>query len=147
MLGKWKSFCVFALSALLSVGFLLGVRMVSLCRLSALAGARTFYLDATSSQALRSNEITLTNFHRIRGESVRFERLLDKSAEEIAMETLALYGAELLFCESACGVQSFYAFSPELFQGVCVNGRIVNLHIAVSEKGVAVGSPMIFDGF
>ena len=147
MLGKWKSFCLLALSALLSVGFLFGVKLSSLCRLSALAGARTFYLDATSSFALRSNQITLENFNRVRGESVRFERLEEKSAEEIARETLALYGAKLLFCEKACGVTSFYAFSPQLFQGVLVNGRTVNLHIAVSETAVAVGSPMIFDGF
>ena len=147
MLGKWKSFCLLALSALLFVGFLFGVKLSSLCRLSALAGARTFYLDATSSFALRSNQITLENFNRVRGESVRFERLEEKSAEEIARETLALYGAELLFCEKACGVESFYAFSPQLFQGVLVNGRTVNLHIAVSETAVAVGSPMIFDGF
>ncbi len=147
MLGKWKSFCVLVLSVFLSVGVLLGVKVSSLCRLSALAGARTFYLDSASSVSLRSNVITLENFHRIRGESVRFERVEEKSAEEVARETLALYGAELLFCEEACGVVSFYAFSPALFQGVCVEGRTVNLHIAVSEGIVAVGSPIIFDGF
>ena len=147
MLAKWKNFCALSLSALLAVGLLFGVKMGSVCRLSALAGARTFYLDASSSQALRVNEITLENWSRIRGESVRFARAKEKSAEEIARETLALYNAELLYVEEACGVQSFYAFSPQLFQGVCVNGKTVNLHIAVSNGAVAVGSPIIFDGF
>ena len=146
MLGKCKSLCALALSALFAIFILLGIKLPTLCRLSALSGARTFYLDACGSNCLLAEEITLLNWNRIRGESVRFDRV-EQGAWELAQEMLALYSAELLFFEEACGVVSFYAFSPELFKGVCVNGCTVNLHIAVSARQVAVGSPMIFGGF
>ncbi len=59
----------------------------------------------------------------------------------------ARFCAELVFCEEAAGVTSYYLFSPFLGQGVRVAGERINLHIAVRDGQTAAGTPLIFGGF
>jgi hypothetical protein len=42
---------------------------------------------------------------------------------------------------------SYYAFSPNLPNGTQVQGKKINLHIAVSAERCTVGTPIIFGGF
>lgn len=74
------------------------------------------------------------------GESVRYE---GNCAQEIADR----FRAELLFTETAGGIENYYMYSPMLKGGVELNGYTVNLHIAVSETQTAAGTPLIFGGF
>lgn len=76
----------------------------------------------------------------VRGESVRYTGDL---AEEIAEQ----FRGELLFTEEACGVKNYYLYSPFLGEGILLNGRLVNLHIAVNGEQTAAGTPLIFGGF
>lgn len=57
------------------------------------------------------------------------------------------FRAELLFCEEAGGVTSYYFRSPLLGRGVMLDGREVNLQIAVGRGRTAVGTPLIFGSF
>lgn len=143
---KMKNY-VFALLALvLSLCFCFGMRLGYVCKLSAISGTRMFYLDDTSSQSLRVARLGLKDISRVRGESVRF-LMEDCSEREIVRVIVERYDAEILFTENACGTISFYCYAPALYTGVCVQGKTVNLHIAISNANCVVGSPIIFDGF
>ncbi|MBQ8322861.1 MAG: YwmB family TATA-box binding protein [Clostridia bacterium] len=146
-----KRFFALALSTATALGMLACVRGTNLLKFSALDGARTFYLDSASSQGLRTETLEFSDLARVRGESVRLSaettETLGDSAAEIAGAIAAKYGATVLIEESACGVTSFYAYTPAWGDTVCVAGKTVNLHIAVSETACAVGSPIIFGGF
>lgn len=53
---------------------------------------------------------------------------------------------KILFSETAAGITNYYC-SARLPYSVIIDGNVVNLHIAVSERGVKVGSPIIFGGY
>ena len=79
-------------------------------------------------------------FHAVAGESARF-------SGDVCAQLIASYRAEVLFCEEACGVTNYYCFSPLLGAGILLDGRQVNLHIAVDGGQTAAGTPVIFGGF
>ena len=135
------------LAALAVVGVMcLAFYAANLSKLSELAGERVFYLDSPSSQGVRKEELSLADIFRVEGESVRFAR--NGEAEESLVSRIRdMYGAELLFCETVCGVTSYYCYTDEWQNGVELGGVTVNLHVAVSENACAVGTPVIFDGF
>lgn len=130
------------------------------CRLAAISGERSFYLDSASSQSLCKNTLSPWEIFRVRGESVccaiadfdggRYANTAQNEetvAAEIAQAIAEKYGAEWIFSEEVCGVTSFYGYSERLAQGVRVNGARINLHVAVRDGRVAVGTPIIFGGF
>ena len=117
--------------------------LANVSRFSTLEGERVFYLESASSQGLRSEKLKFSDLFSIRGESV----ILQRSATSELQELFTELQAEVLFTEEACGVTSYYAYSPKILDGVYVQGQKVNLHVAVNESRVVVGSPIIFDGF
>ena len=133
-----------SLSLALAVGF--GLYASNVCKLDGLEGERVFYRDSASSQGLRKEELSLRDFTRIKGVSVRFE-VYGETAEGIVARITEAYGAEVLFTEEACGVTSYYCYTPKWTNGIEISGETVNLHVAVSETECAVGTPIIFDGF
>lgn len=68
-------------------------------------------------------------------------------AGDAADELRERFQAEVLFCETACGIVNEYCYSPLLGEGILLNGYTVNLHIARGEGYTAVGTPLIFGGF
>ena len=131
------SACFFALSFLCARA----------CKLKETQGTRTFYLQSPSSCARQTEQLKLFEVFFVQGESVRFCVAEEEKMETLARDILKEYNAVLVCEEEACGVISYYAFSPNLYQGVQINGKKVNLHIAVKKGEVAVGSPIIFGGF
>jgi hypothetical protein len=67
----------------------------------------------------------------------------DEIAQKIAQE----YGAYSLFKESVCGIDSYYFYSSELPFGIQLSGKRVNLHVAITDEYVVIGTPIIFGGF
>lgn len=59
---------------------------------------------------------------------------------------LSTVGGEIIFSESAAGITSYYC-SANLPYSVVIDGAVINLHIAVCENSVKVGSPIIFGGY
>ena len=57
------------------------------------------------------------------------------------------YGAEILFVESVDGVISYYGYSKDIKFLTKIKGELINLHVAVAENGVTIGSPIIFGSF
>ncbi len=109
-------------------------------------GERTFYLYSASSQARQKENITLAELSWVRGESVRFT--IDEGAgETLVKELLEECGGEIVLVEEACGVLSYYCYTPSISRRTFVEGKPVNLHIALTKTQAAVGSPIIFGGF
>lgn len=118
------------------------------CRLGEIEGKRTFYLYTPSSQATQKTTLDFLDVFHVQGESVCFEFLgTDDKKQELVQEILKKYRAELVVKEEILGTVSYYAYTPTLFKGVSVQGKRVNLHIAIGETQAAVGTPIIFGGF
>ena len=77
----------------------------------------------------------------ITGESAAYA---DRDAAFAEAERL---GARFLIEESASGVTNYYGYSPRLAGGVTLYGERINVHVAVSERGSAIGTPLIFGGY
>ena len=130
--------------ALLLAVLVLGVLAIGgVDKFSKYGGNRVFYLDSQSSQSLQKKHLSVLEIFRVRGESV----YLDGESENFVEGVLSDFAAQVLFEEEIDGVRSYYCFSPTLGEGIMVNGRKVNLHIAISDGGCALGSPIIFGGF
>ncbi len=114
-------------------------------RFSSLTGERCFYLDSPSSQCLIKKNLSLFDIPRVTGECVRFP--LSREKNEVVTDILSRYSASVLFEERIDGVTSYYCHTGDWGGGVWLNGRQVNLHIALSDTQCAVGSPIIFGGF
>ena len=152
----FKKFIILVLSVAVACAVALFVRVENISRFSALQGERTFFLNSASSQGLRTQTLSVKDIFRVKGECVRFDlkdyeggryALNGRSAEEFAQNLTKSYDAEIVVVEEACGVVSFYAYTGRWGDCIYVDGRAVNLHIAVKGTACVVGSPIIFDGF
>ena len=152
----FKKFISLALSVAVACAVALFVRVENISRFSALRGERTFFLNSASSQGLRAETLSVKDIFRVKGECVRFDlkgydggryALNGSSAEEFAQNLAKKYDAEIVMVEEACGVISFYAYTGRWGDFIYVDGRAVNLHIAVNGEICTVGSPIVFDGF
>lgn len=66
---------------------------------------------------------------------------------ETAVAEAKRLGARFLFSETAAGVTNYYGYSPRIAGGIILYGKKINVHVAVSEHGSAIGSPLIFGGY
>ena len=130
----------------LALAFGLGVFLHNTSSLSVLEGERTYYLYSPSSQAQMKDTLSVTDAFFLTGESVCFS-VAAEDKENLPKEIAELFRAELIAVESVSGVTSYYLYSTDLRGGVRVQGRKVNLHIAVSGEACVVGTPIIFGGF
>lgn len=149
---RLKNFICVALAVLFCLFFAVGVKATAATRLADIEGKRTYFLDSASSQGLRKERLTISDLTRVKGECVFTEISAYKGGRylsngEIAMEISARYGAEILIEEETDGVVSYYAYTPRWQDAVYINGKKINLHIAVNKENLAVGTPIIFDGF
>ena len=156
-LYKLKSFIQTLVALILVTGVLCFFWGMNVSRFSTIEGEHVFYLQSASSQGLRKEKLTLRDFPNIRGESVRFsilqqtgtQNMTEKEAEKIAETIAKEYDAVILFTEEIAGIKSYYAHTFRWHDGVMLEGRKVNLHIAIHLKNGegAIGSPIIFDGY
>ena len=159
-LGKLKTFVYLLIASVLFLGCVVCFRAANVSRFSVWEGRRTFFLDSASSQSLIKTELSIFDVFRIKGESVQIsieeydggkyankKNIDGQVRDEIAQAIAEEYGAYPLFKESVCGIDSYYFYSLELPFGIELNGKKVNLHVAVAEDYVAIGTPIIFGGF
>ena len=126
--------CVFAL------GIGLCVRGGGALKLTSLTGEHAYYLDSASSGAIVKTELTVWDFFRVRGESVVME---SGDPDTIA----AAFGGVRVGEERAGDTVSYYYRVAAWGGCMAIGGEAVNLHIAVGENRVVVGTPVIFGGF
>lgn len=93
------------------------------------------------SEAAYRNGGGRTAFGEVRAESVFFKGECDIDG------LLSRYRARVVLCERAGGVVNYYCRSTRLSKFTVIAGREVNLHIAVSEGGYTVGTPLIAAGY
>ena len=149
---RLKNFICVVLAVLFCLFFAVGVKSAVVTRFADIEGERVYFLDSASSQGLRKTTLSLTDLTRVKGECVfteisTFDGGMSLTKEELAQNIAARYGAEILFQEEVCGVVSYYAYTTRWQDGLYINGVKINLHIAVGEECLAVGTPIIFDGF
>ena len=102
-----------------------------------------FYCGTSSADCkeVRTDNAKFTRLflQNICGESAEFEEL---NIEEF----LSSVEGQVIFSESVAGITSYYC-SANLPYSVILDGYEINLHIAVSQTRVKVGSPIIFGGY
>ncbi|MBE7085132.1 MAG: hypothetical protein E7368_03660 [Clostridiales bacterium] len=131
-------------ATVITLGVFALVRVVNVDKFGGYVGERTYYLDSASSQSLQTDALKGLQFLRVRGESV----FLEESVDEAFLESvLRSYDASVLWIEETDGIVSYYCYTPCFEEGVHINGRKVNLHIATDNRRVVIGSPIIFGGF
>ena len=70
------------------------------------------------------------------------------SASEIeALKIIESANATLVYKSNVNGVENYYYYSPYINGKELVKGKKVNLHVAVSNEKVTVGSPLIYYGY
>ena len=105
-------------------------------------GTRYEFYTGTSSDTVLLSRSPLDKLFlpETKGESVRYRG-------DRAHEILTQFGAEILFIEEAAGVTNYYCYSSALKNGLDLNGKQVNLHVACNGEETAAGTPIIFGGF
>ena len=149
---RFRNFLRTCLALAIALSACVLVKSVNCARLADIEGKRTYFLDSASSQGLQKDVLSLFDLTRVKGECVQTEvsayadgRILTK--KEIAEEIAQRYQAEILFCEEVDGVLSYYAYVSAWSDGVWLYGQKVNLHVAVGETCMSVGTPIIFGGY
>ena len=149
---RFRNFLRTCLAVVIALGCCILVKSANGARLTDITGTRTYFLDSASSQGLQKNSLSLFDLARVKGECVQTEipaytdgRTLTK--EEIAGEIIQKYQAEILFSEEVDGVLSYYAYVSAWSDSVWLYGQKVNLHVAVGEACLSVGTPIIFGGY
>lgn len=130
-----------------AVRFLLAVGcagvLFAVCRSPVLEEGKshTFYYAENSSAPLTfSAPLAALLSGEVKGESVTY-------SGDRYQEFVQKYAARLLFEERLDGVVSYYLYSPRLVGFVRLNGKRVNLQIAVGSEQTVVGTPLIFGGW
>ena len=123
---------IFAIAALPnSVCFNSGYNYVFYCGTSS-ADCRVVRADGNA-------KLTRLFLNDVCGEGAEYKRLnID--------DFLSSFGGEIIFSESAAGITNYYC-SANLPYSVAIDGAVINLHIAVCENSVKVGTPIIFGGY
>lgn len=123
---------IFAIAALpKSVCFNDGYNYVFYCGTSS-ADCRVVRADGNA-------KLTRIFLNNVCGESAEFKEL------DIEKFLLSV-GGEIVFSESAAGITNYYC-SANLPYSVAIDGAKINLHIAVCENSIKVGTPIIFGGY
>ena len=143
-----KNFLRVSVTVLFCCIISLGVRVVSVTRLSVWEGERMFFLDSASSQALIKKELSFSELTRVKGECVSFSFQENEGGmSALRKEILKEYGAKVLFVERTREAVSYYCYTPRWQDGIYLNGVFVNLHFAFSSTQCVIGTPIIFGGF
>ncbi len=102
------------------------------------------YLNSSSSIAdiVTVKGLEILKYKNLYGESVKVD------AENFSLnKILNDFSAKLVLTEYADGVTCYYAYSPKIKYLKQVKGKLINLHVAVRQDQVTLGTPLIYGGF
>lgn len=95
-----------------------------------------------SNKIINVNKFAYPFMFNIKGESAVLEK------ETFNLQTfLTDLNAKVVDIESGETYTCYYAYSPDIKKTKVINGQAVNLHIAITDKQVKVGSPIIYGSF
>ena len=149
---QFKNTVYLLLIMLMILPALLFIKATNLSKLSSFPGERVFYLNASSSQALQKERLTIPDLFFVEGERITLpiedlEEDRYEMSEKIARYIAKEFDAKILLQESASDVISYYAYAPSIKDSIRVRGYSVNLHVAVGNGRVVIGTPIIFGGY
>ncbi len=107
-------------------------------------GRHTMYFGSTSSDCKIVDDVdegAIYFKNRLAGESVKVYGNFDEKS------FLSKMHARLVFEEIGENFRCGYYYSPKIRGYKSINGKKVNLHIAVTESGTTVGTPIIFGSY
>lgn len=93
-----------------------------------------------SAEQIRAAEVK-RSIKKTDGESAYYLNT-DNSAE-----LLNKYRAKVVFCQTVDGIYNIYAYTDKFDGYLVLEGKRVNLHIAVTDNSTVIGSPIIFGGY
>lgn len=135
-----KVFCI-----VLAIAVVVAVNLLcSLPLFYGLSDGYTVYLNDGSSMASRVklNSPIYPFMAKVKGESCKLKKD-GFSIDEFFKER----NAAILFIEDLDGITCYYGYSEDVKFNALVDGKKVNLQVAVAENSVTVGSPIIFGSF
>ena len=95
--------------------------------------------DCKTVRAQGNAKLTRIFINGVCGEGAEFKELdIDKFLSGV--------NGEIIFYESAAGITNYYC-TADLPYSTVLDGNRINLHIAVREDSVKVGSPIIYGGY
>lgn len=105
-----------------------------------------FYINSASSSAeivtvtenVNYTKLTLKN---LSGESTFYTDFYD------AESLIEKYNGEIIKIETVGEITNYYLYSAKFNNDIILFKNKVNLHIAVTKNGTAIGSPIIFGGY
>ena len=110
------------------------------------AYSATYFINSPTCFAREKENLSLLDLPFVQGEKATY--LVDKDeGQGFAQKALVALSARVLWTEEVDGVVSYYAYSDSLSKSVLVSGEKVNLHIAVKENRIVIGTPIIFGGY
>ena len=95
-----------------------------------------------SNKIIKVNKYTYPFTLNIKGESAVLKKEtfnLQSFLEDLNAEIIAMENGEKYTC--------YYAYSPDIKKTRVINGQTINLHIAITDKQVKVGCPIIYGSF
>jgi len=104
----------------------------------------TLYIQSNSSNCVFRKVTSFEYLFRVNvfGESCSIEK------ERFSLEDfLQDFSAQIVLVEEINGLTSYYAYSKDIRYLQVVNGKKVNLHVAVGEDSVVLGTPIIYGSF
>ena len=118
-------------------------------------GQYTFYLYSQSSNAKiitvngKSAKEQIKKLRGIKGQSVFLDYSLmgEQSSLNWASGQIASKNATLVFKEEGEWGKSEYYYSPLIANFCVINGNKVNLHMVTNERGISIGSPLLFGSY
>lgn len=102
------------------------------------------YLVSSSSTAVmvKTDCVDYGFYTDIKGESCRV------NVDNVTVEDiLKKFDARVVFTETTEECVNYYAYSDNIKYRKTLNGKIINLHVSLSDSSITIGSPMIFGSF
>ena len=88
------------------------------------------------------------------GQFVNFPAFYDNDGYSVVLDSetqavnfLNSYKCELVYIESVNGIQNYYFFSQNLAKKQVLNGKTVNVHLAVNGERIILGYPLIYGSY
>lgn len=97
--------------------------------------AKTYIFEADEAAEFKKNAKNIDGEAAVYLDGFDYEKLLAKLNAKVKLK------------QTAGGILSIYAYSPKIKKCLSIDGKSVNLHIAVSFDRVCVGSPIIFTSY
>ena len=113
-------------------------------------GGGDYYIFYSGNESSEAQMVTAQGFEAlevkaslqdIRGESAYFLNA------DCSKEILKSYEASIVFSETVSGIKNIYAYTKKIKNCIMLNGKKINIHIAVSADKTVAGSPIIFGGY